>query len=512
MPRSIAALLTTLALLAFGSGTAVAGKGSNAKTTASTTAVATTTSTSTPPADPPAPVQYFGFNDNAVGFGQVTPLVDADLASQAGATASRITFDWRYAEPTQGTWNIGNYDAIYNRDLAKGIKPVFILLFSPQWALEDPSVCPTVTQACRYAPGPSHLDAWRNAVTKLVTRYPQMAALEIWNEPNLDIYWKGGLDPAYYTRLLAEAHNAVAAAGSSVPVLGGALANAIDADTASTIGYRSYLKSMYAAGAKGAMDGISIHAYPEDIDLWRFFKVLTEVRDVRDSNGDNVPLWVTETGITTYGNTGGNYSFNENDQAFTLAQIYSELTKMKDVRAALFHTLIDPVGLSPVEAAYGAMRGDLTPKPAYCTFASLRQTTYACPSTVPAVSPVSGQKLRWKAQDYVQAAADAARTWYASHGTYVGLSPTQLHAIDPTLSATGSNGTLAPGATADPSRVGVWVFGTAGAESLLLCNTSQADRSYCIQTQAGNPWTYGSAVGNVNAAAGATTNGTSWWW
>jgi hypothetical protein len=122
------------------------------------------------------------------------------------------------------------------------------------------------------------------------------------------------------------------------------------------------------------------------------------------------------------------------------------------------------------------------------------------------------QQLRWAAQDYVQAAADAARVWYRTHNTYVGLDPTQLHAIDPTLSATGADQALLPGATADPSRVGVWVWGTAGAENLLLCNTSKADRSYCIETQAGNQWVYGKAEGNVNAAAGATSNGSIWWW
>src|SRR5437764_14041519 len=73
----------------------------------------------------------FGFNDNSVGFGQLTAPVDAGLAAQAGANVSRVQFDWRYAEASQGLWNLGQYDAIYNADLAKGIRPVFIVAFAP---------------------------------------------------------------------------------------------------------------------------------------------------------------------------------------------------------------------------------------------------------------------------------------------------------------------------------------------------------------------------------------------
>jgi hypothetical protein len=180
----------------------------------------------------------------------------------------------------------------------------------------------------------------------------------------------------------------------------------------------------------------------------------------------------------------------------------------------LVHTLVDP-SIFPAtssERGFGALHVDLSPKPAYCMFATLNSTSYVCPSTTAPMTALPTQNVRWAAQDLVQAAADAARTWYRSHGTYAGLTPAGLHAINPALSANGADGTLAPGPGADPSRVGVWVWGTAGAENLLLCNTSQADRSYCIETQAGNPWVYGKAEGSVNAAAGATTNGASFWW
>ncbi|MFL5894608.1 MAG: hypothetical protein ACJ76Z_05780 [Thermoleophilaceae bacterium] len=483
-------------------------------TPTSTTTTSTTPTTTTPTTTTPGPIgsnTYFGFNDNSVGLGQLTPLNSATLASQAGATASRLTFDWRWAEASPGVWDLSRYDNIYSRDLGRGIKPILVLAFAPQWAWADPSYCATVTQGCRYPPGPTHLDAWRDVVTKLVTRYPQMAGLEIWNEPNLAQFWKGGIDPAYYSQLVVEAHNAARAAGSSVPILGGALSGYPGADTATAMNSRNFLKAMYAAGVKGSMDGISLHPYAQDVDLWRVFRVLTDTRDVRDANQDNVPLWVTEIGVTTT----GSYldTFSENDQAVILDKYMHELGSVGDIRALIFHTLVDTsADTSLGESGYGILHFDQTPKPAFCRIAALRATSYVCPTTVAPVVDLPTQQLRWNAQDKVQAAVEAARRWYAAHNTFVGLDPTQLHALDSSLSGTGADAALAPGPTADPSQVGVWVWGATGAENVLLCNTSQADRSYCAETQAGNPWSYGSAVGNVNSAAGATTQGVSTSW
>ena len=521
-------VIAALVLLAFGSGTAFAAarpttqashkKPAKAKhkhrtrvhrhRVAGAAGKATTAPVTTAPAGP-----LFGFNDNGVSFGQLTAPVSAQLASQAGAGVSRITFDWRWAEPTQGVWHLATYDAIYAADLAQGIRPIFILQFAPQWAWASGTACVQATQDCRYPPSADHLDAWRTVVTKLVQRYPEMAALEVWNEPNLGAFWQGGINPTHYTTLLGEAHTAVQAAASSVPVLGGALSNYQDANSSTLMNARSFLKAMYAAGAKGKMDGLSLHPYPDDIDLWRFFKTLTEVRSIRDDNDDTVPLWVSEIGVTTVG-AGSNYTFNENDQALMLKKLQQELSGMKDIEAMLFHTLVDP-SIFPAtnsERGFGTLHVDLSPKPAFCMFAAVNKTSYACSSGVAPLTELPAQKLRWAAQDLVQAAADAARTWYRSHGTYVGLTPAGLHAINPALSATGADGALAPGPSADPSRVGVWVWGTAGAENLLLCNTSQAERSYCIETQHGNPWVYGKADGTVNAAAGATSKGSIWWW
>src|SRR3954451_8533903 len=82
-------------------------------------------------ADRPA---LFGFNDNAVRAGQLSAPADAGLAARAGANLTRVTFDWRYAEPSPRQYDLSAYDAIYRASLAKGIRPLWIVMFAPRWA------------------------------------------------------------------------------------------------------------------------------------------------------------------------------------------------------------------------------------------------------------------------------------------------------------------------------------------------------------------------------------------
>src|SRR4051812_4370761 len=311
-----------------------------------------------------------GFSDQAVLGNQINATDDAALAARAGATTSRVTFDWRWAEPTQGDWKLATYDAIYNADLARGIKPVFVILFAPQWTFAEGVTCQQLTQDCKFPPGPTHLDAWSTMVRKLVTRYPQLGGIEVWNEPNDHMYWASQFDPAYYTTLLGTARDTVRSAGSTIPVLGGALSGANDQDQAdngsNVMSYRNYLKGMYAAGARGKMDRLSIHPYPGEVDLWRFFKMMTEARDIRDDAGDSAtPLYVSEIGATTTGT--GSTTMTERYQALTMDRILRDLRGMKDVAGTQVHTLID-VSRAPATSSsrgFGVLNLDLTPKPAY---------------------------------------------------------------------------------------------------------------------------------------------------
>lgn len=453
----------------------------------------------------------FGFSDNAVTGRQLTAGDDAALAARAGATTTRITLDWRWAEPTPGDWRLTTYDAIYAAHVARGIRPVFVLLYAPQWAWAGGVTCRQATQDCRYPPAPDHLDAWGAMVRKIVTRYPQAAGIEVWNEPNESRYWQGGPDPGLYTAMLRTTRDAVEAAGSTMPVLGGALSGANDQDEQTSdraMSYRRFLRGMYAAGAKGAMDRLSVHPYPGDVDLWRFFKMLTEVRDIRDAAGDAAtPLYATEIGTSTTGS--GANTLDAARQALILDRMVRDLRAMPDVAGAFVHTLVDVARTAPAQQGrgFGLLGADLTPKPAYCLIARLQGAPYSCP--LPAADAV--QSTRWAAQELVQAAVDAARRYRRAEGTWAGLTSAGLHEYDGRISATPASATARPAAGADPSRIFVATWGTDGSR-VLLCNASRAGRSYCAVTAEGGPWTYGGSTGTIGATAGRTLHGGVWWW
>jgi polysaccharide biosynthesis protein PslG len=459
----------------------------------------------------------FGFNDHSVGQGQATPALSAQLAKSAGATLSRTSFSWRDAEPSPGKLALSFYDQIYNADLAQGIRPIFTIMNAPRWALPSGVTC-AAGEDCRYPPAPEHDGAWRAIIATIANRYPNLAALEIWNEPNVTHYWNGTMDPVRYTDLVKQAYASAKAVNPTLPVIAGGLANLMT-DTSVGKAYRPFLRAMYGAGIKGSMDGLSIHPYPSDIDPWMTYRMLGDVRDLRDNAGDTqTKLWITEIGASTNDTTNPDFDFDFNSQAVTLVRLQARLRAMPDVAATLVHTLINDTSAPAGSTArgYGVIGPEptLIPKPAYCALANANQTGYVCPAGVVNELLTPGiQVLRWRAQELLQTAADAARAYRARNGSYTGLTRTALHALAPEISETAPNQKLMPGATADPSRVSVSVWkALTGQQFLMLCNTSQADRSYCIKTAPTATWVYGSTTDTINATADAIVHGRTFSW
>ena len=456
----------------------------------------------------------FGFNDGGVAFNQISATADAKLAKGAGSTADNIVVSWRDVEGTKGKYSFGMYDEIYNARVAQGIKPIFTVAFAPKWAWAPGIYC---SGDCRYPPAPQFDANWKAFITTLAKRYPKLSAIQVWNEPNLTAYWRGSaVDPARYTALVKAANAAVKTAGSTIPVLAGALANV--GTSATGMDYRTFLKGMYAAGLKGNHGGLSLHPYPDDVDLWAFYRTISDVREIRDQAGDSsAKLWLTETGVSTTDPANKNFVFDESSQAAMLTRLVTAARAMPDVAAVVLHTLIEPTQFPTDNREYGFgvvhRQPGFAPKPAYCALAKLNATGYACPAGVTSAAADAAQEKRWTAQDLLQTAADAARAFRAQTGSYYGLTPAALNSNSGgKISTTMGSLTQLPGTSADPSRMVIWAPTAGAAGDLWLCNTSTADRSYCIWLTPDRAWTYGMADGPVEDASRATLRGWCWWW
>ena len=315
----------------------------------------------------------FGFNDNGVRAGQLSPEQDAALTADIGGNVSRITMDWRWVEARRGVRDFSQYDSIYHALLARGIRPVWVITYAPQWAFDPGVDCNQWARECRFPPAPEHLDAWRSFVTDVVTRYPHSEAIEAWNEPNLDYFFSPSPDPARYTTLLATTYDAVKAVQPAMPVLGGSLStNQIDYADGGSMSLATFLDAMYRHGAGAKMDGISFHPYPWSTSVEPgslFDRSFEQVRSVRDRHGDSGKrLWITETGAST---THYDPPFTEAEQAEVSVAMLRLASRMPDVEAFMFHTLVEYRSPPPL-VGFGVVRHDLSPKPVYCALARER--------------------------------------------------------------------------------------------------------------------------------------------
>ena len=110
-------------------------------------------------------------------------------------------------------YDFARVDAIYDQLLELGLRPVVELSFMPAALARDPGQ--TVFTYRAIVSPPADWDEWRELVAALaahlVGRYglDEVAtwAFEVWNEPNLEVFWTG--TPGEYLRLYEEAAAAV---------------------------------------------------------------------------------------------------------------------------------------------------------------------------------------------------------------------------------------------------------------------------------------------------------------
>ncbi len=116
-------------------------------------------------------------------------------------------------------------------------------------------------------------------------------AVMFWNEPNNKSHWAFEIDPEWqaFARMVNLAADAVAAENSTLPrVLGGI----------SPIDPR-FLQRMARYGVLERMNVVAVHGFPLDWNHWsinEWSQRLSEIRAVTD-----LPIWVTEVGISTFG-------------------------------------------------------------------------------------------------------------------------------------------------------------------------------------------------------------------
>lgn len=150
----------------------------------------------------------------------------------------------------------------------------------------------------------------------------EISAIEIWNEPNLQREWNGGLDfsGAGYMQLFDPAYQAVRARYPDMPIITAGLAPT--GNLPGTVDDRLFLQQMYGAGlaTRGYTNlAIGVHPYGwgnppdarccnaidgrnwDDNSKFFFIETLEAYRDIMVNNGhSDLQMWVTEFGWSSW--------------------------------------------------------------------------------------------------------------------------------------------------------------------------------------------------------------------
>ena len=318
----------------------------------------------------PNPPPVFGYNDDWIALGQFVPAELLDLLEQSGSQVARTGLTWWRVESSRGTRDWQMFDALYERLLARGIKPLWTILDAPCWAQPHPAACAAGESELR--PAAAHYDELAEFAVAAAKRYPESAGIEVWNEPNSPDFWGGTPEPDRYAQLLKQVAGALHAEAPGMPVISAGLAPLGDTGD-NPQGYSNFLARLYELGAAQSADAIGIHPYPgvgpaEDyIGEVRIY--LGKVQQVMARFADSArPLWATEFGVST----GGERAFSPAAQGRALVDLYELFRRVAGIELALAHRFVEDGAIGLAVDPFGVLERDLEPKPAYCELARVR--------------------------------------------------------------------------------------------------------------------------------------------
>lgn len=325
----------------------------------------------------------------------------AEMLKEGGVTNVRQSFSWCELEPDgRGAyWDQRNnkpsfqkYDQIVDILAANGIAITARLDNAPTWS--RPSQQNDPGSKCQKGP-PTDLSAYSDFVRMFTTHYRgKVAAVQIWNEPNLSEEWGNTLNVVQYTDMLKRAYQAAKQGDPAVRVVTAAMAPTAETNPQVGMSDLAFYEQMYQAGAKGSFDVLAVNVYglgepPDDrrlsTDRFNVSRPIL-VHDIMTRYGDTTtPVWATEFGYNSLpkGWNGEPSIWGPNVDEQTQARyLVGGLTRMKDEwpwmgeiyiwgfrwaeRPGLFgKDQNNPVGPPKPEPYFALVNYDFTPRPAW---------------------------------------------------------------------------------------------------------------------------------------------------
>jgi hypothetical protein len=282
---------------------------------------------------------------------------DFDQLSDLGAKWARHGLSWDTAAES----NLVAYQRTFQEEDRRGVKSLLMVSSASTTPPADP-------------------EAYATFVARLASRYKgSLEAIEIWNEPDEGMFWRGGPQVDRYVELLQRSYTAIKAVNPQMTVVFGPLTGA----------NYGFLDRAYDAGAKGYFDALAAHTdtaclvdpptrfYRDQGRIARFtFLGYRELRATMLAHGDDKPIWLTEIGWSAarHGCQRGVWAgqklagVTEDEQAQNLREAYHCLEQDRYVQVAMWFNSRDQTTDGQELNMYGLLRADGSRRPAYGAF------------------------------------------------------------------------------------------------------------------------------------------------
>ena len=289
-----------------------------------------------------------------------------------GATWVRWDLDWEAIQPNNSNeYQWEDSDRVANTAQKYGINSLGIITYAPRWSQ---------TGSCssgRHCP-PASPATFAKFAGIVAQRYKGVIDVwEIWNEPNIEIFWYPSPSAEEYTALLKVSYTKIKEVNPQAIVISGGLSDAGDEEGVS-ISPLTFINTLYDFGAKGYFDAVALHpyTYPGYNYGW---PQITSVLDLMKEKGDGAKkIWITEYGAPT-GGSGEAFEIGEPgftyDGDFMTEKAQEQMVKdifafqsenSKSIGKIFWYNLQDTsMNLSTIENFFGLIHYDGTKKPAY---------------------------------------------------------------------------------------------------------------------------------------------------
>jgi hypothetical protein len=258
----------------------------------------------------PVPRDFIGISAEDVFAGDAG-YRDSNLQAQAGMGIGLIRqkFDWAQIETAPGQYNLAYHDEFVAAAARRGITILPILFGTPEFHLGRRSgsmACPPRDNASLAAYAQALVRRYGSNGTLWAER-PDLPRLpirswQVWNEPNLYMYWCNKPNAKQYVAMLRTVGKAIKQVDRGAQVVTAGLP---DSKMRRTIPLMRFIDQMYRAKAAKYFDVLAINSYAKDHR--QLGRLLGAVRKRMNANRDRRgQIWITEIG---WGDRGPKHRF-----------------------------------------------------------------------------------------------------------------------------------------------------------------------------------------------------------